>query len=96
MLKDSFKALANPTRIDILTLLSEAGKSGVKSNTDRQGELSVCKIVDSISLSPSTISHHLNILKKSGLVKARKDKQWIYYSINRNTIDKIKDYLTQL
>ncbi len=96
MLKDSFKALANPTRIDILTLLSEAGKNGVKGNSGKQGELGVCKIVGSVPLSPSTISHHLNILKKAGLVKARKDRQWIYYSLDRDTIDKIKDYLTQL
>ncbi len=96
MLKDSFKALANPTRIDILTLLSEAGKNGAKGNSGKQGELGVCKIVGSVPLSPSTISHHLNILKKAGLVKARKDRQWIYYSLDRDTIDKIKDYLTQL
>ncbi|MCL6472560.1 MAG: metalloregulator ArsR/SmtB family transcription factor [Firmicutes bacterium] len=96
MLKDSFKAMANPARLNILALLSKAEKNSNREPLAKQGELSVHRILDGVSLSPSTISHHLNVLKKAGLVKARKDKQWVYYSLNRGTIDEMKDYLARL
>ncbi len=96
MLKNHFKALANPARLEILSLLSNAEKDGEIDVPDGQGELSVCKIIESISLSPSTISHHLNVLKEADLVKSRKDKQWIYYSLNRETVNKIRDSLSSL
>lgn len=96
MLKNHFKALSNSARLEILSLLSRSEKSGKNGASNGHGELSVAKIIENISLSPSTISHHLNVLKEADLVKARKDKQWIYYSLNRETIDKIKDSLTNL
>lgn len=96
VLKKRFKALANPARIEILALLSSVDNGGIQNNGGKQGEVSVFQIVEKIPLSPSTISHHLSVLKEADVVNSRKDKQWIYYSLNRNTIDTIKDFLGKL
>ena len=64
-----FKAFADPTRLMILKLLSE------------NESMCVCKIIDELKKPQPTISHHLNILKKSGLIKARKERTWNYYYI---------------
>ncbi|AXI24646.1 transcriptional regulator [Methanofervidicoccus sp. A16] len=64
-----FKAFADPTRLMILKLLSE------------NESMCVCKIIDELKKPQPTISHHLNILKKSGLIKARKEGTWNHYYI---------------
>ncbi len=63
-----FKALAHPTRLQILSLLLE-------------GEVCVCKIVAILDLPQSTASRHLAILKNSGLVADRPDGTWVHYSL---------------
>ena len=63
------KALADETRLRIFTLLT------------RQ-ELCVCEIEDMLNLSQSLVSNHLAVLRRAGLVKARRDAEdarWIFY-----------------
>lgn len=67
-LADLFKAFGDPTRLRILYTLSE-------------GELCVCDIADSLSMTQSAISHQLRILKEKHLVKARRDGKTIFYSL---------------
>jgi len=64
-----FKLLGDPTRLHIMAILSLK-------------ELCVCELVELLSLSQSNISQHLAKLRSYGLVKERKEAQWIYYSIN--------------
>lgn len=92
-MKQLFKALSNPARIEILKVL-RAGQQG-KSGNGPNGEISVNEIVDKIPLSPSTISHHLNVLREAGVVNSRKERQWIYYSINRESLQRMKDFLSE-
>ena len=66
---ENIKALSDPTRLKIVYILSK---------TD---ELCVCQIIETLNKSQSTISHHLNILKKAKIVDWRKKGQWIYYSL---------------
>lgn len=63
-----FKALADPTRIRILGLLSS-------------GEICVCHIHESLRLPQSLVSRHLAYLRRAGLVEARKDGLWVHYRI---------------
>lgn len=93
-MKQLFKALANPARVEILKVLSAAqnGQGTHGSN----GETSVNVIVEKIPLSPSTISHHLNVLKKADVIQARKERQWIYYSINRGPLEQMREFLSKL
>lgn len=62
------KALANPNRLQILCVLGE-------------GEVSVGALNERIRLSQSALSQHLALLRKDGLVAARRESQTIYYRI---------------
>src|SRR5436305_11204930 len=64
------KALADPTRLRILSLLSR-----------HEGEVCVFEIVESFTLEQPTISHHLRILRDAGLVDCRKKGLWAYYYV---------------
>jgi DNA-binding transcriptional ArsR family regulator len=63
------KAVSDPTRVRILKILEG-------------GEICVCQIIAVIQLSQSTISKHLFLLKVAGLIKDRKDKKWVFYSLD--------------
>jgi len=45
------------------------------------GELCVCQIIELLQLSPSTVSKHMSILQRAGLVERRKDGRWHYYRL---------------
>jgi len=67
------KVLAEPRRLQILNLLM----AGVQCN---------CELGDHLDMAPNLISHHLNVLRRAGLVDAERDAvdaRWIYYSLNR-------------
>jgi ArsR family transcriptional regulator len=75
-----FKALADATRIKILTMLTG-------------DELCACKILEAFSITQPTLSYHMKILTESGLVNARKDGAWMRYSLNKEGYDSLKDFL---
>jgi DNA-binding transcriptional ArsR family regulator len=77
---DTIKALADPTRLKILYLL-------------KYGELCVCEIFTAMEKPQPTISHHLNILKKAGFLKWRKEGVWVHYSLSNL---KITDFLENI
>ncbi|HEX4915906.1 MAG TPA: metalloregulator ArsR/SmtB family transcription factor [Vicinamibacterales bacterium] len=63
-----YAALADPTRLRILSLLGE-------------GEICVCHIHASLDVPQPTASRHLAYLRKSGLVAARRDGIWMHYRV---------------
>jgi ArsR family transcriptional regulator, arsenate/arsenite/antimonite-responsive transcriptional repressor len=73
-LEEIFKALGDPTRIKIVSLLAE------------NGEMCVCKIVEILEMGQPAISHHMAALRHAGLVRHRKAGQWIHYSLNREAL----------
>ncbi len=77
---DILKSLADSTRLKIIYLLKD-------------GELCACKILESIDKSQSTVSHHLNILRKEGILNGRKEGKWIHYSLsNENIVNYLDDF----
>ncbi len=62
------KALADENRLRMLMALQE-------------GEICVCQITELTGLAMSTVSKHLSILYQAGLVNARKEGRWMYYSL---------------
>ncbi len=62
------KALADENRLRMLMALQE-------------GEICVCQITELMGLAVSTVSKHLSILYQAGLVNARKEGRWMYYSL---------------
>ncbi|MBB3053013.1 ArsR family transcriptional regulator [Prauserella isguenensis] len=65
----AFKALADPVRLRLLSLIaSHAG-----------GEACVCDLTGTFDLTGPTISHHLKVLRESGLVTSERRATWVYY-----------------
>lgn len=64
------RALSDETRQKILQML-------------REREMCVSEIVDAFAMSQPTISHHLAVLKNTGLVSDRKEGKQVYYSLDR-------------
>jgi DNA-binding transcriptional ArsR family regulator len=62
------KALADENRLRMLMALQD-------------GEVCVCQITELMGLAMSTVSKHLSILYQAGLVNARKEGRWMYYSL---------------
>lgn len=70
-LAKSFKALSDPTRLRLLSLV--AAHEG--------GEACVCDITEPVGLSQPTVSHHLKILVDAGLLTREQRGVWAFYSI---------------
>ncbi|MDH6367996.1 MULTISPECIES: autorepressor SdpR family transcription factor [unclassified Breznakia] len=79
---ETFKALSDPIRRDILTYL-------------KNGEVSAGEISDQFNVSKATISHHLSILKKADLVYEQKEKNFIYYGLNTSVFEELSLWVTQ-
>ena len=79
-------AIADPTRRRILKALKE-GEAEAKSPKAETGPcLCAGDIEERVGLSQSTISHHMAILTKAGLVEATKKGQWRWYRRNEKAI----------
>src|SRR6188508_3191701 len=81
----SLAALAQESRLLIYRLLVEAGPTG----------LSVGEIGASVRVAPATLSFHLKELAHAGLVSARQDGRFIYYSPSFETMNGLIGYLTE-
>lgn len=80
---DTFKALSDPARREILMML-------------RKGRLSAGEIGSYFDMTGATISYHLNILKKADLVYESKEKNYIYYELNTSVLEEVMLWLTEL
>ena len=80
---ETFKALADPVRRDILTLL-------------RSGRLSAGEIGSHFDMTGATISYHLGILKKADLVFEQREKNFIYYERNTSVVEEVMLWLSDL
>jgi ArsR family transcriptional regulator len=65
-----FKCLSEETRLKAILLIQQ------------EGELCVCELVSALKLSQPKISRHLAQLRECGLLKDRRQGQWVYYKIN--------------
>tara|TARA_R110002096_G_scaffold6206_1_gene28517 strand:- start:3713 stop:4021 length:309 start_codon:yes stop_codon:yes gene_type:complete len=74
------KTLGNPVRLMILCTLA-------------QGEFAVGDLNGRIDLSQSTLSQHLAVLRREGLVQTRRDAQSIFYSLHGNEVRSLMDCL---
>ncbi len=64
------KALADPTRLEILRLLAA-----------QDGPVCACDIVDAFDLTQPTMSHHLKTLAKGGLIRGERNGLWMFYEL---------------
>ena len=78
-----FKAFCDENRLMILEML-------------QSGEKCACVILENMKISQSTLSHHLKLLVESGIVFARKDGRWMYYSLSDSGVENAKSLLAEL
>ena len=71
-----FKALADPTRREILRLLSAR-------------EMSAGELADRFDMTKPTVSHHFAVLKEAELVRSRREGQQIIYSLNTTVVQDV-------
>jgi DNA-binding transcriptional ArsR family regulator len=64
--------------LEITRALSDENRVRALLALDR-GELCVCQIIELLALAPSTVSKHMSILKRAGLVHGKKRGRWMYY-----------------
>ena len=81
--QDSFKALSDPTRREILTLL-------------RAGPLTVGELLEHFSITGASLSHHLSILRHAGLIDEEKKGKYIFYTLNTTVLDDILNWMMSL
>ncbi|MBK7720865.1 MAG: winged helix-turn-helix transcriptional regulator [Austwickia sp.] len=75
----TFKALADPTRLRLLSLIAE-GEGNVDGGSEGKG-VCVCDLVGCFAVSAPTISHHLKVLRDAGLVDSQRRGTWVYYRL---------------
>lgn len=90
-----FTALGSVQRREILRILSESTPEAGKTCC-APDEMCGCKLSEQLGLVPSTISHHMSVLRLAGLVTARRDGQWVYYSLCRDALDAAAQELKRL
>lgn len=80
------QALADPVRLRMVRLLAER-------------EQCVCRLTEALGLTQASISHHVAVLKRAGLVEDRRDTRWTYYrlapdaaSLLRSSIEELLDF----
>lgn len=83
MFADTFKALSDSTRREILMLL-------------RDGRLSAGEIASHFDMTNATISYHLSILKKADLISETREKNFIFYELNTSVLEEILLWFSQL
>lgn len=81
--QESFKALSDPTRRQILQLL-------------KGGRMSAGEIVEHFDMTGATISHHLSVLKDAGLVDDEKVGKYIYYQLNLSVVEELMSWFAGL
>jgi ArsR family transcriptional regulator, arsenate/arsenite/antimonite-responsive transcriptional repressor len=72
--------LANPIRIQLLDLLAR-----------KEGRVCVCDLEAAVPVKQPTVSHHLRILRKAGLVDSERQGLYAYYFVNRDALASLRD-----
>lgn len=75
-----FKILSDSNRLKIIDMLS-------------CGEMCACKILEKFDITQPTLSHHMKVLIDSGLVESRKESNWVYYKLKKETFKKLIDFI---
>ncbi len=82
-LQDTLRALADPTRREILNLL-------------KPGRMSAGEIAEHFPVSGASISRHLSVLKEADLIRDQREGKYIFYELNVSVLEEIMLWITDL
>jgi ArsR family transcriptional regulator len=77
-----FKALSDPVRLRLLSLIAATT------------EICVCDLTDAFEVTGATISHHLRVLRETGLVDCERRGTWVYYWVKKDAMNLLGGLLT--
>ena len=80
-----FKAVGHPVRLQIVDLLVRY-----------QGQACVCDIEGMFDLAQPTISHHLKVLRKAGVIESERRGQWYYYFVTPSARQKLRQWIDSM
>ena len=80
---ETFKALSDPVRRDILQML-------------KKGRMSAGDIGSHFDMTGATVSYHLKILKKADLIWEKKEKNFVFYELNTSVLEEIMLWISDL
>ena len=78
------KALGDPIRLQLVDVLRK-----------HAGKVCVCELVPLFDLSHPTVSHHLGVLRKAGIVDSERNGLWAYYYVNGEALEEVSRWLTR-
>ena len=78
-----FKILSVDKRIEIIELLKKEA-------------MSVNSMAEVLGVTSSAVSQHLRVLKSAGLVRDERKGYWVYYSLDRDTLEKVRERLNRI
>ena len=81
-LAETFKALSDPQRRELLTVL-------------REGRMNAGELAEKLNITPAALSYHLKLLKKADLVMEYKEKNFIFYELNTSVFDEMILWMKQ-
>lgn len=76
---DALKALAHPGRLEVFFTIVKAKR-----------EMAVGEVLEAVNVPAPTLSHHLDQLRRAGLVQARRQERFIYYSVGPMVTDLVR------
>ena len=79
-----FAALSQPTRLKAFRLLADAGPQGLAAGT----------VAERLGVVASTLSHHLGLLERAGLVRTRREGRFVYYAADPKGTRQLLDFVT--
>ncbi|WP_129337688.1 ArsR/SmtB family transcription factor [Cellulomonas endophytica] len=81
----AFRALADPTRVRLLSLVASHAEQ----------EACVCDLTEPVGLSQPTVSHHLKVLVEAGLLTREQRGRWAYYALVPGAVDDLAGLLSR-
>ncbi|HET9181428.1 MAG TPA: metalloregulator ArsR/SmtB family transcription factor [Candidatus Angelobacter sp.] len=88
----ALRAMADPTRLKILRLLKQKGACSL----DKSEGLCARDVEDQVRLAQSTVSHHMAVLRKAGLVEAEKLGLWMWYRRNEKLVKQLGEAVSRV
>lgn len=80
---EAFKALAHLTRLQVFFFLVRARR-----------EVPAGEIQEAVEVPGPTLSHHLDLLRRAGLIQSRKEERYVYYAVRREMVSELVRLLT--
>jgi ArsR family transcriptional regulator len=81
---DVLRALAHPLRLELIAQIAA------------RGPVCTCHLQEALSCTQPTVSKHLAILRRAGLIQGRREGRWVFYSVDQEVLDAARGFLEEL